>query len=413
MVDFFLKNRIRFAEKMENSGVLVLFSGYAPVKRGDEFYPFAAQRNFYYLTGLAQPNLVFVMIKNSEGEATCTLYIERQDEYATKWTGKKLDSDEAKVISGIDNYKFIDELNDAVATLFVRGITTMYSDMENRSLTLPLSMDIDFVNLVKTKFPYINIVNAYPIFTGLRVIKAPEEISLLKKAIAITGDAFKAMLSNAKDGMAEYELEAYFDYTVKKVGAGRAFQTIMASGKNAAVLHYHNNNTIMKDGGLVLMDFGAQYDWYSADVSRTFPVNGKFTERQRELYEIVLGGNKHVINQIKPGVPFKRLNESLLEYYEIELIKIGLIKDKSEIGEFYYHGVSHMLGLETHDIGRGAETELQPGMVLTVEPGLYLLNECIGIRIEDDVLVTETGCEVLTADIIKEVDDIENFMGTK
>jgi Xaa-Pro aminopeptidase len=410
LCDFYKKNRERFAEKMEAGSVLVLFAGYAPVKRGDEFYPFAPQRNFYYLTGLTAPNLVLVIAKNLEDKVTESVYLERQDELATKWTGKRLDADEAKAVSGIEVYKYTDELYANVAAMFVRGsITRLYADMENRSFTMPVTPDIEFVNLVRTKFVYIETVNAYPIFAKLRAVKTEVEVEALRKAIAVTNEAFKAMMASVRDGMYEYGLEAEFDYTVKKSGMDRAFQTIVASGKNAACLHYHENNSVMKNGDLVLLDFGAANGWYSADVSRTFPVNGRFNTRQRQLYDIVLRGNEYIISQIKPGLPFRRLNEMMLEFYYEELRKIGLVREKEEIANYYYHGVSHMLGLETHDIGRGSETELEAGMVFTVEPGLYVLDEGIGIRIEDDVLVTDDGCEVLTKEIMKDAEEIEGF----
>ena len=179
--------------------------------------------------------------------------------------------------------------------------------------------------------------------------------------------------------------------------------------KNAAVLHYVENNQMIKDGDLLLLDLGAQWNYYSADISRTFPINGKFSERQKELYQIVRLAMDRVFEAIKPGVPFKRLNEIVRETYAEELKRIGLIEDPAEVQKYYFHGVTHYLGLDTHDVG-SRDQDLAPGMVLTVEPGLYIPEEGIGIRIEDDVLVTETGMENLSHDIPKDIEDIEGVL---
>jgi len=414
MSEFYTKNREKIAAKLDNGSMLIIFSGVAPVKRGDEFYPYAPQRNFLYSTGIERPNLAYIQQKDGQGKVKETLYLERFDELVAKWDGAALDKDAAKKISGIENYAYIDELYDHVAKAFVgrmEKIHMVYLDLENRSLTTPNTPELDFAKLLREKFPDITIKNAHPVFSKVRLIKAAQEVENLEKAGKITGEAFLAMLKNAKPGMMEYELEAHLDYTYKKNGCrDRAFRSIVASGKNACVLHYGDNNCQISDGDLVLTDFGAQWKWYSADVTRTFPANGKFTPRQKELYNIVLGGMKLVFGLIKPGVVFKTLQESLQAYYVEELTKIGLIKDKEELGKYYYHGVSHMLGLETHDVGNDRELVLEEGMVFTVEPGLYVAEEGIGIRIEDDVLVTADGFKNLTPGIIKEVDEIEAYM---
>ena len=414
MSEFYKKNREKVAAKLENGSMLVIFGGIAPVKRGDEFYPYAPQRNFLYSTGIEKPNLVYIQKKDGEGKVKETLYLERFDELVAKWDGAALDADAAKAISGIENYAYIDEVYGHVAAALVgrmEKIHTVYLDLENRSLTAPNTPELDFAKLLHEKFPDVTIKNAHPVFSSIRVIKSAQEVELLQKAGDITGEAFLAMLRNVRPGMMEYELEAHLDYTYKKNGCrDRAFRSIVASGKNACVLHYGDNDCQIADGDLILTDFGAQWKWYSADISRTFPANGKFTARQKEIYSIVLGGMKLVFSLIKPGVVFKTLQESLKEYYVKELTKIGLIKDKEELDKYYYHGVSHMLGLETHDVGNDKELVLEEGMVFTVEPGLYIAEEGIGIRIEDNVLVTADGFKNLTEGAIKEIDDIEAYM---
>ena len=212
--------------------------------------------------------------------------------------------------------------------------------------------------------------------------------------------------------MKEHQLEAYFNFDLKMAGVKDfAFPSIVASGPNGTILHYVENDREVQDGELVLLDLGAQYGYYSADISRTFPANGKFSARQKELYEIVLKAQAAVIEAIKPGFPMKELNEITKKVLTEELMRIGLIKEDSELANYYYHGVSHYLGLDTHDVGV-YDGELQPGMVITVEPGLYVAQEQIGIRIEDDVLVTKDGAEVLSSAIPKQVADIEAIMAT-
>jgi Xaa-Pro aminopeptidase len=233
----------------------------------------------------------------------------------------------------------------------------------------------------------------------------------IRKAISITYEGIKNLLIHAKAGMREYQLEAYFDFILKSEGVKHyAFPTICASGKNGTVLHYDKNDDTVTENSLVLLDLGAQYNYYNADISFTFPVSGTFTERQKTFYNIVLKALRETTQLIKPGIPFAKLNEHTKKILAEECIKVGLIMEESELGNYYFHGVSHMLGLDTHDVGKYKDLVLQPGMVLTVEPGLYIEEDGIGIRIEDDVLVTEDGYEVLSKDIFRSVEEIEAFM---
>ena len=214
---------------------------------------------------------------------------------------------------------------------------------------------------------------------------------------------------NARSGIYEYQLETYFDSSIKWNGAnGYSFDTIAASGINGCCLHYSSNNSIIEDNSLILFDLGATYNYYCADISRTFPINGKFSPRQKEIYEIVLNGQKLMFENIKPGITQRDLNKILVDYFAKELKRIGLIKEDSEVSKYYYHGVSHHLGLDCHDLCDYGP--LEAGAVISNEPGLYIPEENIGIRIEDDVLVTEDGCINLSEEIIKEIKDIESFM---
>ena len=408
-------NRKRFAKHMDSNSMLVLFAGQPPVKRGDALYAFAPQRNLLYLTGIDKPYVILLMVKDADGAVFERLYLQRFDEAEAKWTGAVLSADEAESLSGIDSFAYIDQFEDDLAATIVRhGTKSVYIDMENRSLTAPLTADLLFAERMHKAFPDVAQVNAYPGFARLRTVKAKDEIRYIRRAIRITQEGLYAMMRRAKPGIAEFELEAHFQFALMKRGVREpAFPSIIASGSNAAILHYSDNNSLAHDGDLILCDIGAQVHWYSADITRTFPVNGMFTERQALLYNIVLAAQQKVIDAIKPGVSFASLNSIAHAHYAKELKRIGLISKKDEVSRYYYHGVSHLLGLETHDAGRGSEGMLKKGMILTVEPGLYIEDESIGIRIEDDVLVTENGCEVLSDGIAKTVEEIEALMARR
>ena len=408
---FFIDNRRKLAARLEEGSAAVLFAGKAPLKRGDEYYPFSPDRNFYYVTGVERENCVFLMAKVAGGLQE-TLFIPRDNGILAKWVGANMTAEEAEEISGMTDIRPIDAFADDFAQMVFRNnITKIYLDLEHREWDDVLTPALRFAKELREKYPAMAVGDLYPIFGDLRLIKEPYELEKMRKAMDITRMGVEAMMANARPGMMEYEIEAHFDFTLMQHGAReKAFQTIAAAGERGTILHYTKNNGKTKDGDLLLVDCGAQVDWYNGDISRTFPVNGKFTERQKLVYNIVLEGQQKVIDAIRPGQPFSRLNEILKEHYLEALKEIGLVKTMADVAKYYYHGVSHYLGAETHDIGRYTERVLQPGMVLTVEPGLYIEEWGIGIRIEDDALVTEDGCEIMTKDMIKTVEEIEAFM---
>lgn len=408
---FFIDNRRKLAARLEEGSAAVLFAGKAPLKRGDEYYPFSPDRNFYYVTGVERENCVFLMAKVAGGLQE-TLFIPRDNGILAKWVGANMTVEEAEEISGMTDIRPIDVFTDDFAQMVFRNnIAKIYLDLEHREWDDVLTPALRFAKELREKYPAMAVGDLYPIFGDLRLIKEPYELEKMRKAMDITRMGVEAMMADARPGMMEYEIEAHFDFTLMQHGAReKAFQTIAAAGERGTILHYTKNNGKTKDGDLLLVDCGAQVDWYNGDISRTFPVNGKFTERQKLVYNIVLEGQQKVIDAIRPGQPFSRLNEILKEHYLEALKEIGLVKTMADVAKYYYHGVSHYLGAETHDIGRYTERVLQPGMVLTVEPGLYIEEWGIGIRIEDDALVTEDGCEIMTKDMIKTVEEIEAFM---
>lgn len=406
------KHRTTLMNKINDNSIVILFAGSAPKKTGDEFYQFTPNRNFYYLTGITEENHIVVLSKFNN-EVSEKLFLKEIDLAKEMWNGKTLRDFEAKEISGIENSVYMNEFYGYLNRL-IKGAdeVNLYLDLDKQSYDEADSNGADFAKAFKDRYPHISIKNISSKITSLRMIKSKEEIEEMQKAINITIDGVKSLMKNAKVGMKEYELEAYFDFACKTRGVkDLAFRTIAAAGKNATTLHYVENNAEIKNDDLILFDLGAQWNCYNADITRTFPVSGKFTNRQKEVYEAVLRVNKEVIEKIKPGVVYKELNAWATDLIAEECIKLGIIKEKSEVSKYYWHSIGHNLGLDTHDVEpQGRNFVFAEGMVFTVEPGIYISEEGIGIRIEDDVLVTSDGCEVLTKGMIKDVQDIEDFM---
>ena len=405
-------NRDNLLDKIKDNSIVILFAGKAIQKIGDQTYPFTPNRNFYYLTGINEEDHILVMSKIN-GVKTSKLYIKDIDLEMEKWVGKSIRKEEAEEIAAVDEVKFKSQFDgDIHGMITMKEEINLYLDLERMSANREGTISHRFANEITTKYPQVRINNVYSKIGELRLKKSQEEVDKIKKAIEITKSGIEKLMSEARVGMKEYELEAYFDFNCKVKGAtGLAFTTIAAAGENATTLHYVDNNCELKENDLILFDLGAEYNCYNADISRTFPVNGKFTERQKEVYNAVLRVNEEIINLIKPGMKYKDVNEKATELISEECIKLGLIKDKSEVRKYYYHSIGHSLGMDTHDIETPhRDIIFEPGVVFTVEPGIYIAEEGIGIRIEDDILVTEDGVINLSSDIIKTVEEIENFM---
>ncbi len=398
--EFFNKRQKLFNLMNDNS----MFILEAPKEGEDKYNP---NRNFLYFTGIKESQDKLVLIKK-DGKKFETLFIKPYDPIEEKWVGRGLNQEEAEAISGIRDIRYIDSFDSFVGSN-LNIVNNLYMDFDRTDSSLYLSETEQKVNAIKQKYPYVNLLQGRTLIQHLRTIKSSAEIEEIKKAIHITRLGIEELMKNSKDGLYEYQLESYFDQTIKYNGAnGYAFDTIAASGKNSCCLHYSANQDIMHNGDLILFDLGSTYNYYCSDISRTFPVNGKFTPRQRQIYEIVLNGQKLMFKNMKPGITQRELNQILVKYFQVELKKIGLIKDDSEVSKYYYHGVSHHMGLDCHDLAD--YTPLEAGAVISNEPGLYIPEENIGIRIEDDVLITEDGCINLSNEILKEPDEIEAFM---
>ena len=400
--NFYIKSRERVANLLPNNSMMILFAGKDIKESEDQSYEFCIDRNFYYLTGVNEQNDIFVMIKD-DNSLQNIMFINKYDELFAKWNGRKMFSQEVANLSGISDIRYLEDFKDFLNEN--KDKYTLYLDIKPNLFSEPSGEALKLLNELDKEA-----LDVHDIIARCRMVKQPEEIEEIKKAISVTNKGIKALMENIKPGLYEYQVESYFDQQIKFNGAsGIAFKTIAASGENGCVLHYHSNNTKIKDNCLVLFDLGAEYNLYKSDITRTIPANGKFTERQKVIYNIVLNGQKLVFENIKPGITTIELNKILIDYYKVELKKIGLIENDEDVKKYYFHGVSHHLGLDTHDVCI-REEKLQPGCVITVEPGLYIAEEGIGIRIEDDALVTEDGVINLSQEIIKEISDIEKYI---
>lgn len=406
--------RTELFNRMEADSILLLYSGIEQHISADDYAHFEANRNFFYLTGLRREHMILLMDKTGK-EPKTILFIEEADPSIERWTGHMVTKEEAKEVSGIEDIRYADSLSSWISYIMRRGIVkNVYFDCFRYQ-----AEDMADYNLLKArefsaKYPSIRICDLSDMVASMRMSKTEEEIELVRKAVDLTRQGLERVMSRLAPGMKEYQAQADFEYEIKYQGAeGPSFATIAGSGKNGTMLHYETNQDTCEDGTLLLLDLGAKYQGYCADITRTYPVNGRFTERQRKVYEIVLKANRDVAKAARPGMTLKELDGIAKKTLAQGCIELGLILEESEIEKYYMHGVSHELGIDVHDVRSESVEILQPGAIITDEPGLYIDEWEIGIRIEDDLLITEEGCEVLSEAIIRNPDEIEAFMAGK
>jgi len=383
----------------ENELVIVFAASVSKYPRN-----FLQDKNFKYLTGLDVPDAILVISKQKK--PVMEIFIERGIPEMEVWEGKKMTKVEAKETTGIDRISFLDEFERKIG-FYLASANIVYANLGYNNIDKPLNKIQDFINKSKQHFPQITAMDITKLMIPLRSVKTKWEIEQMQKAIDITGEGIKNIIKKSKIGMMEYELDAILKYEINRNGLKHiGFKSIVAAGENAATLHYEQNNSKIKKDEMVLLDVGAACNGYSADISRTFPVSGKFTQRQKEVYSEVLAINKKIIKMVKPGIGMTELNEKTVELIQKSLIKLKLIKDKKDYRKYYMHSVGHHLGMDTHDLG-ARNSVLKVGNVITIEPGIYIPEEKIGVRIEDDILVTKTGYKNLSVNIPKEIKDLE------
>ena len=397
------KIRKNLMRDLPKESVTFIMSGTEIRKSADAVFPFYANRNFVYATGIEEPLAVLVFDKRFDKEI---LFLRDVDPFMEKWIGHYMRAEEARAISGIEDVRYFEDFED------------YFEEVKANANVIGLDFDHDQVGeeyiasakMMRNLLRKQNVKNIFPVFVKNRMIKLPEEVAKIESAIAVTDLAIQGMLSEMKPGANEKEMEARFIYEGQKRHGTEMFDTIIAGGKNATTLHYISNDMKLNDGDLVLVDLGICVDHYGADISRTYPVNGKFSQRQKEVYNAVLAVMKRITAEMKPGISIAELNALSRQLLGSACIDLGLITDIEDVDQYYYHSIGHSLGLDTHDVWLDREAPLEVGNVITNEPGLYIAEEGIGIRLETDVLVTETGSRDLAPQIIIEIDDIESFI---
>lgn len=391
----------KLGKQINDNDLVILFANSMPK------YPrsFLQDNNFFYFTGLQIPDAI-LLIQKIKGKPVLHLFVERGIPEMEVWEGKKMIREETTKISGIKTVSFLDEFERKI-NFYLSISKKCYVNTGTGDIASPLSKRQEFTKKITEQFPHIQIEDTTGIITPLRTVKDKWEIKQIQAAIDATGSGIQKIYKEAKAGMMEYELEAMLRYEILRKGHKHlGFRPIIASGVNVATLHYEHNNSKIGKNDLILLDVGAACDNYSADITRTFPVAGKFTKRQKAVYKEVLNINKKIIKMIKPGVGLTTLNQKTVELIQEALLRLKLIKKKEDYKKYYMHSVSHHLGMDTHDVG-ARDSILKEGNVITVEPGIYITEEKIGVRIEDDILVTKNGCKNLSQRIPKEIEELE------
>lgn len=419
--EIFVKNRERFVARMERNAIAIFVSNDEVPSNGDAIYRYKTNSDLYWLSGITQEDSMVVLFPdNPDPKYREVLVLVRPNELKEKWDGRRLRVEEARQISGIKTIVWLDSL-EGLLQPWIHLSDTIYLDTNenDRKASLVRSRDYRFVDEMKSRYPLHRYERAARIMRDLRAIKTPLEIEVMQQAIDITDATFRRLLKFIRPGVMEYEIEAEILHSfLSQRATGEAYGSIIASGDRARTLHYVSNNQECKDGELILMDFGAEYGGYAADLTRTVPVNGKFTKRQKTVYNACLHLHDYAKSLLKPGISIIDYTEKVGEEATAQFIRIGLLT-KSEVKnedpenrayrKYLYHGISHHLGLDVHDLGTRTEP-IKAGMVFTVEPGIYIEEEQMGIRIENNVWITRNGNRDLMKNIPITVEEIESLM---
>jgi len=417
----FIQNRKRFVSKMQKNSIAIFVSNDEYPLNGDALHDFKQNTELYWLSGIEQEgSMVILFPDNPDPKYREVLVLVRPQELKEIWDGKRLRANEATSISGIKTIVWVDVL-DGILQQWVHLADSIYLDSNenDRKNNLLRTSEYRFIDEMKARYPLHNFCRAATIMKELRAVKTKEEVQVIQKAIDITEVAFRRLLQFIQPGVKEYEIEAEIYHSfLSQRATGVAYHSIIASGDNARTLHYTSNNNVCKDGELILMDFGAEYGGYCADLTRTVPVNGKFTKRQKEVYNACLHLHDYAKSILKPGISILNYTDKVGEEASKQFLKIGLLSKsdiKNEDAEnrayrkYLYHGISHHLGLDVHDLGTRT-APITAGMVFTVEPGIYIKEEKMGVRIENNFWITKTGNQDLMKNIPIKAEEIEALM---
>jgi len=418
----FIHNRKRFLEQMEENAVAIFNSNDIYPISADSTMPFQQHRDIFHLSGVDQEESILVLCPNCKEEHHREiLFLRETNEHIAVWEGEKLTKDSAFEVSGIKSVYWLNQFDTIINQLMVQTDKIYFNTNEHlRADTSVETREDRFINQFKQKYPAHSVRKSAPIMHRIRSIKHDVEIALMQNACNITEAGFRRLLNYTKPDVWEYELEAELIHEfVRNRSKGFAYTPIIASGKNACVLHYIENNQQCKNGDLILLDVGAEYANYSSDLTRVIPVNGRFTDRQKSVYNAVLHVKKEAEKMLVPGTFIPEYHKEVGLIMQDQLLNLGLL-DKTDIKnqdpnwpaykKYFMHGTSHFIGLDTHDVGIANEP-IKAGMVFTCEPGIYIPKENLGVRLEDDLVVQETGEPFnLMKNIPIEIDEIEGLM---
>ena len=422
----FVNNRKNLRKEMKPNSVAVVNANDIMPTNSDGTMRFRQNSDLFYLTGVDQEETILVLCPDFPDEKYReVLFLRETNDQIALWEGHKLTKEEAREATGVKTVLWTGEFHRILHTMMVMGnVENVYlntNDHYRADVTVD-SRDQRFIKWCQQKYPLHRYERLAPVMHRLRSVKSKEEIALMQQACDITAQAFKRVLKFVRSGVKEFEIEAEYAHEFLRLGSrGFAYEPIIASGSNSCVLHYIVNDKVCHDGDVLLLDVGAEYANYNADLTRTIPVNGKFSPRQKDVYNAVLRIHKAAIDMLRPGVMYYDYHKEIQKLTEAELIKLKLLDkeaiakqnpDKPLFMKYFAHGTSHMLGLDVHDVG-SMYSKMVPGMVWTVEPGIYIREENIGVRIENNVVITTDGVIDLMKDIPREVGELEEIMNTR
>jgi len=419
----YIKNRKNFIKQMPSRSLAVFNSNDVMPMNADGTMTFWQNSDLFYLTGIDQEDTILVMFPDFDNNSWREiLFVTETNENIAIWEGHKYTKEQATEASGIQTVMWLSQFETVFNTLMAEAEQVFINTNEHIRHASPVeTRDMRFIKWLQKKYPAHQYRKAAPILYDLRAIKDPQEIKQLERACKITEGAFRRALKFVKPGLMEYEIEAEILHEFIRNGSkGFTYTPIVASGASACVLHYIDNDRECKDGDLLLMDVGAEYGNYNADMTRAIPVNGRYTKRQKEIYSAVLRVQKECYKMLRPGNRIPEYHQEVGKLMESELLGLGLL-DKTDIKnqdpknpaykKYFMHGTSHHIGLDVHDVGN-IYREFEPGMVFTIEPGIYTLDEGIGVRLENDVVITEDGIHDMMGDIPIEIEEIEDIMNS-
>ena len=410
---FYADNRRALYELIPGDALIVLFSGCAPRRSADAFYGFFANRNFAYLTGLGLPNAqsFAFLARKTGGAVEETLFILPPDQHLERWNGRRVKADEARALSGVQDIHWVEEFQAHFHKLAMSGLyENLYLDIDRLKPGDPENDADRFRALTAKEYPFLPVKNLLPHLRALRTIKKPCEIEAMRQAMTVTREGILDMMRAARPGMVEYELKAVYDAALTRNGVlVPAFPPIISAGVNNFCIHYDAYTGLLRDGDMVLNDVGAIWDNECNDVSRGWPVNGRFSKEQRLLYECAYNTSQYMFSILKPGMPMADVDLTARKYNFEQLKKIGLVKEYEEVGRYMWHGGAHHVGFDVHDVV-DMTRPVSEGMVFCVDIGIYNEDWGIGFRLEDNCLITKDGCVNLSSDIPRSIEEIEAAM---